>query len=180
MYVIKPRTEALAKGAKIVGVRWVDTRKGDKVRSRLVCTDFSRDKTHTDEMFAPTPPLLASRWLVSRCASQGVRGIGVNRLMSIDFTKAFLYGEMEREVYIELPNEDGRKNGGSNVGLLRQAMYGLRDAPLIWQKLVRKMLGSRGFKPLVTAQCVYVNPVTGVLIVAHVDDFLCEGPRVEC
>ena len=53
---------------------------------------------------------------------------GVNRLMSIDFTKAFLYGEMEREVYIELPNEDGRKQGGSNVGLLRQAMYGLRDS----------------------------------------------------
>ena len=52
--------------------------------------------------------------------------------MSIDFTKAFLYGEMEREVVIELPYEDGRKNGGVSIGLLLKAMYGLRDAPLIW------------------------------------------------
>ena len=91
VYSVKPRVEALAKGAKIVGVRWVDTRKGDKVRSRLVCMDFNRDKGHCDDMFAPTPPLLASRWLVSLCASQGVNGCKSGRLMSVDFTKAFFY-----------------------------------------------------------------------------------------
>ena len=95
--------------------------------------------------------------------------------MAIDFTKAFLYGVMEREVYIELPNEDARKHDGDMVGLLRKAMYGLRDAPLIWQKVVRKMLGELGFVALKTAQCVYANPISGVVIVAHVDDFLCYG-----
>ena len=91
VYTVVPRYEALQNNAKIIGVRWVDTRKGDGVRSRLVCTDFNRDKGHTDDMFAPTPPLLASRWVVSRCASQGVDGMKNERLMSIDFTKAFFY-----------------------------------------------------------------------------------------
>ena len=99
VYEVRPRAECRAKGAKTVGVRWVDTAKKDAVRSRLVCTDFKVGK-HTDDMFAPTPPLLASRWLASLVASQGWDGAGAKRLMAIDFTKAFLYGVMEREVYI--------------------------------------------------------------------------------
>ena len=41
------------------------------------------------------------------------------------------------------------------------------------------MFGARGFKPLVTAQCVYANLTTGVLIVGHVDDFFCQGSKAE-
>ena len=140
--------------------------------------DFNKGKK-TDEMFAPTPSVLASRWIVSRTASQGWRGGGRKRLMAVDFTKAFLYGEMEREVYIELPDEDERKQKGDMVGLLLKAMYGLRDAPLIWQKLVQNMLVQRGFEVLASAQCVYINRETGVIVVAHVDDFLCHGDHDE-
>ena len=54
-------------------------------------------------------------------------------------------------------------------------MHGLRDAPQIWQSVVVAMLVARGLKPLVGTQCVYVHPVLGMLIVAHVDDFLVLG-----
>ena len=110
-------------------------------------------------------------------ASQGLHGPGAMRLMGLDFSKAFLYGDMERTVYIELPDEDARKCGGQFVGLLRKSMYGLRDAPQIWQRVVHSMLTKRGFKSLVTTQCVYVNLEMDVTIVAHVDDFLCLGDR---
>ena len=100
-------------------------------------------------MFAPTPPLLASRWLCSKMASQSRMGLKDGRLMALDFSKAFLYGDVSREIYIELPDEDGRKEAGANIGLLRKSMYGLRDAPLIWQKVVKKMLTQRGFTSLV-------------------------------
>ena len=98
--------------------------------------------------------------------------------MAIVFTRAFLYGVMEREVYIELPDEDARKHIATWWGLLRKSMYGLRDAPFICQKVMRKMLGELGFVALKTAQCVYANPTTAVVIVAHVDDFLCFGDAV--
>ena len=179
VYEIRPRTEAVAKGAKVVGVRWVDTMKGSVVRSRLVCQDYNNDKAHTDEMFAPTPPLAASRWLCSCMASESSHGLGRLRLMALDFSKAFLYGDMKREVYINLPAEDPRKHDSDSVGLLRKSMYGLRDAPQIWQEVVRSMLEARGFQPLVGTQCMYVSPATGMLIVAHVDDFLVLGSHME-
>ena len=177
VYQIRPRHEAQAAGGKVVGVRWVDSAKNGGVRSRLVCQDFNQDKKHTDEMFAPTPPLMSSRWLVSRMASQGLSGPGGMRLMGLDFSKAFLYGDMERQVYIDLPDEDARKFQGDYVGLLNKSMYGLRDAPQIWQRVVHEMLTSRGFVSLSTTQCVYVNLKLDITIVAHVDDLLCLGSR---
>ena len=158
-----------------MGVRWVDTWKKDGVRSRLVCQDFKQGKGQCDEMFAPTPPLLASRWLCSRMASQAKSGLQDGRLMALDFSKAFLYGDVEGEVFIELPEEDARRCGGANVGLLSKSMYGLRDAPLIWQKVVKVMLMKRGFIPLIGTQCVDTNKKLKMTIVAHVDDLLCQG-----
>ena len=42
------------------------------------------------------------------------------------------FGGMERDVFIELPDEDVRKHLSDVVGRLRKSMYGLRDAPQIW------------------------------------------------
>ena len=110
VYEVRPRAEAKERGSRVVGVRWVDTLKGAKVRSRLVCQDFNTDRGHSDEMFAATPPLAASRFLVSQMASQGSGGLGELRLMALDFSKAFLYGDMQRDVYVELPDEDSRRS----------------------------------------------------------------------
>ena len=179
VYEIQPRYEAEAAGGRIIGVRWVDCTKNGGVRSRLVCQDFNEDVKKNDDMFAPTPPLLASRWLVSRMASQGVDDPGCMRLMGLDldFSKAFLYGDMERTVYIHLLHEDARRQGVGFVWLLRKSMYGLRDAPQIWQKVAHEMSTGRGFTSLVTTQCVYVNLELDITIVARVDDFLCLGSR---
>ena len=65
------------------------------------------------------------------------------------------------------------------VGRLNKAMYGLRDAPQVWQREVRRILSDLGFTESVTAPCVYFNSKTGVRLVTHVDDFLCVGPRRE-
>ena len=177
VYQLRPRHEAQAAGGKVVGVRWVDSAKNGGVRSRLVCQDFNKDSKKNDDMFAPTPPLMASRWLVSRMASQGLRGPGHMRLMGLDLSKAFLYGDMERQVYIDLPDEDARKLLGDSVGLLNKSMYGLRDAPQIWQRVVHEMLTTRGFISLSTTQCVYVNLKSDITIVAHVDVLFRLGSR---
>ena len=177
MYAIRPRYEAQAAGGKVVGLRWVHSAKNGGVRSRLVCQDFNKDAKRSDDMFAPTPPLMSSRWLLSRMASQGLSGPGSMRLMGLDFSKAFLYGDMQRQVLIDLPDEDARKFQGDFVGLLKKSMYGLRDAPQIWQKVVRDMLVKRGYKALLGTQCTYVHPGTKVVIVAHLDDFLVLGTQ---
>ena len=84
VYEVRPRHEAISNGARGVGVRWVDTLKGNQVRSRLVAQDFNNDKGHNDDMFAATPPLMASRYLVSRMASDSPSGLGALRPMALD------------------------------------------------------------------------------------------------
>ena len=55
-------------GAIIVKTKWVDHNKGTRtcpiIRSRLCAMEFNNQELA--EMFAPTPPLMATRWLVSR------------------------------------------------------------------------------------------------------------------
>ena len=89
-----------------------------------------------------------------------------------------MYGDMGRDAYVELPDEDPRKHQGDFVGKLVKSMYGLRDAPFIWQKIVRTMLEARGFIPLIGTQCSYIHRRSGMHVVAHVDDFLVLGAEV--
>ena len=98
-----------------------------RVKARLVAQEF-RTSEMQDELFAGTPGLGAIRFILSETASR--RGKSV-RIMILDVTGAFLYGYMRRKVYIELPAEE--TDGEDVVGELIKALYGLRDAPLIWK-----------------------------------------------
>ena len=176
-YVRRSKAEA-DKGGKIVGVKWVKTNKGTaedpEVRCRLVAQEFASND-YRDDLFAGTPPLAAMRMLLSEAASRGREGVRKTKLMVLDIKKAFLYGEMRRSVYIELPPEDPRSEGGQYVGKLRRAMYGTRDAPAEWQNVVTKVMKQIGFIPSGTAPCLYFHPVRDLRVIVHVDDFLCSG-----
>ena len=76
-----------------------------------------------------------------------------------------------------MPEDDPRRDGGANVGLLNKAMYGTRDAPAAWPRLVRQMFSELGFVPRRTSACVFVHPEKRIKVVSLVDDFLCAGPR---
>ena len=65
------------------------------------------------------------------------------------------------------------------IARLNKAMYGLLEAPLIWQRVVRDTMGKLGFLARAAAQCVYYHPTRRVTVVAHVDDFLCVGCKEE-
>ena len=104
----------------MVGVSWVETDRGTsekpKVRCRLVAQEFAIEADPMGVLLAPTPPLAATRWILSGAASRGRRGPGEERLMLLDFKKAFLYADIDRELCIELPEDDDRRQGGANVG----------------------------------------------------------------
>jgi len=180
-YVLRTVAEQDKEG-KFIGTRWVDHNKGSKespqVRSRLVGQEFAKGEAR-DDLFAATPPLTATRLLLSHLASRGRGGPGDQRILLLDVKKAFLYGYIKRSVYIELPSEDPKAKGGKYVGKLRKAMYGTRDAPQVWQAEVKETMIELGFEPLISTPCVYKNSKTGVRVVAHVDDFMCTGPKNE-
>ena len=118
------------KDGKLVGVRWVDVQKGPLVRSRLVAQEFAGNEERED-VFAATPPLFATKMVISNAASRNEKGNGERTLMVLDVKRAFLYGDIEDSIYIHLPPEDPYYGQGY-VGKLVKAMYGTRGAPHVW------------------------------------------------
>jgi len=67
--------------------------------------------------------------------------------------------------------------GKGYLGKLVKAMYGTRAAPQVWQKVVREVMLSLGFKMNPIFPCVYYHAERDVTVLTHVDDFLCGGRR---
>ena len=97
--------------------------------------------------------------------------------MLADVKTAFLYGDARRSLYVELPPEDPLSASGRYVGKLERAMYGTRDAPMIWQDHLRKTLLDMEFKESVTHPGVFQRETRDILLCVHVDDLLCTGVR---
>jgi len=173
-YVLK--SEAVqSKSGKLVGVRWVDVLKGNLVRSRLVAQEFA-GKDVRDDLFAATPPLSATKFVVSEVASKSNGGLNDWRLMVLDVKRAFLYGDINEEIYIHLPPEDPMYGLGF-VGRLIKAMYGTRAAPQVWQEVVRHNMLLLEFEMNPIFPCVYYHRGKDMTVVTHVDDFLCSGRK---
>ena len=86
-----------------------------------------------------------------------------------------LYGNIKRDVYIELPSRDPRAQSKKWVGKLLKAMYGTRDAPQVWYEEVRKLMIGLGFVQSFINPCLYYHEGRMLRVLVHVDDFLCTG-----
>ena len=91
----------------------VFVKKGDKVRCRLVAQEFAGSDKRED-LYAGTPPLSATRYLLSDSVSRGRRERFRRKLMVVDVKRAFLHGLCTRSIYIELPGTESQ--GGKYVG----------------------------------------------------------------
>jgi len=97
-------------------------------------------------------------------------------VMVLDVKRAFLYGNIQDEIYVHLPAEDPMYGLGY-VGRLVEAMYGTRAAPLVWQEVVRENMQALGFEMNPIFPCVFYHPGKDMTVVTHVDDFLCSGRK---
>ena len=176
VYTPVTRASAMNSGTgKFVKTRWVKSQKGAEVRCRFVAQEFANGDPRED-LFAGTPPLFAARLMVSLAATHHSDGWS---LMSLDISCAFLYAQAERELYIELPEEDPLYKTGNHVGRLDKALYGTRDAPQLWQKELNKTLQNMNFKCSKLHPGVYWNADRCLTLVSHVDDLLVCGPDAE-
>ena len=156
---------------KIVGTRWVFVKKGEKVRCRLVAQEFA-GKDKREDLYAGTPPLAATRYLLSDIVSRG-RNNRKGKLMVVDVKRAFLHGLCTRSIYVELPGAESQ--GGKYVGKLVRSLYGTRDAPLAWLTVVKSDMKELGFKECKVTNGVFTHPGRDLRVVVNVDDFLLSG-----
>ena len=76
-------------------------------------------------------------------------------LKLFDVKTAFLYGELEEEVYLEQP--EGFDDGSGRVCRLKRSLYGLKQAPRRWNKRFISFMEKPGSKNITTDPCQFYH-----------------------
>lgn len=150
----------------------------DRYKARIVVGGH-RQKAgvdyNLDEIFAPTLTHTALRAVISHAGAHGWH------IHSCDVKGAFLYGNLKELVYMEvpptLPNTD--KDGNEVVLRLRRSLYGLHQAPKVWETLLSQTMDKLGFTRFKSDPCVYGKDIRtehAIVIGVFVDDVVVASP----
>ncbi|PHT68809.1 hypothetical protein T459_28296 [Capsicum annuum] len=118
----------LPKGKNTVGSKWIykikylSNGEVERFKERLVAKGYSQQEgLDYHETFSPVAKMVTVRCTITLAASQGWN------LYQMDVHNAFLQGDLEEEVYIEIP-EGFRRQGEDKVCKLIKSLYGLKQA----------------------------------------------------
>jgi hypothetical protein len=158
---------------KTVKGRWVFTVKSDgRKKARFVAKGFTQIfGLDYEDTFSPVARFETVCLLLALAALKDWD------IESLDVKTAFLYGKLEEEIYMEQPEGYVQKGQESKVCRLLRAIYGLKQAPLQWNKELHKSLLKMGFKRSISDTGVYYQHIGNeiVIIVVYVDDALFMG-----
>ena len=90
------------------------------------------------ETFAPVAKMNTIRVLLSLTTNFGWN------LQQFDVKNAFLHGDLEEEIYMEVPPGFESKEG--MVCKLKKALYGLKQSPRAWFGRFAKVMTTLGYK----------------------------------
>ena len=103
---------------------------------------------------------------------------------TIDIEKAFLYGNLEKEIYLKIPDVykkyTSKKNNKNDFLILDQAIYGLvQAARQFFKKLIEVLEKKMTFVPSMNDQCLLMrNDQKGTIIVClYIDDTIYVGDK---
>ena len=166
----------LPPGRKAIKNRWVfDIKSDGRKRARLVAKGFSQiEGMDYDEIFSPVVRFETVRMLFAMAALEKWH------ITALDVKTAFLYGQLDEEIYMEQPEGFKVKGQEGKVLRLRRAIYGLKQAALAWWKELDQSLKRLGFTRLYADAGLFVSrhsDGTLIIIIAYVDDVLFLGPN---
>ncbi|CAI7865943.1 unnamed protein product [Closterium sp. NIES-53] len=139
----------------------------EKHKARWVVRGF--DQTHGIDYtltFAPVSRHTSVRLVLCEAASKNFP------LRQIDVSNAFLYADVDAEIYVEHPHT--YPTNPPSVCKLKKSLYGIKQAPRLRQQHLNKKLTEVGFRQLPHDPGMYRLDDKGsyALLVAYVDDIL--------
>uniref|UniRef100_A0A0W0FZG2 Reverse transcriptase Ty1/copia-type domain-containing protein n=1 Tax=Moniliophthora roreri TaxID=221103 RepID=A0A0W0FZG2_MONRR len=161
----------LPQGQKAIKSRWVfDVKTDGHYKARFVAKGFSQvEGIDYDELFSPVVRFETVRVLLALAALEDWD------IQAIDVKTAFLYGELDKEIYMEQPQ--GFVKGSNKVWLLHRALYGLKQASLSWWYQCTKSMAKLGFKCCISDAGVYyfIHGNDIIIAIVYVDDVIFMG-----
>ncbi|CAI7849010.1 unnamed protein product [Closterium sp. NIES-53] len=162
-----------AKGKKILTGKWVFMIKTladgtvNKYKACWVVRGFEQTQfVDYNQTFAPVRQHTSVRILLCIVA------VKQRPLCKIDVSNAFLYAIVNAIIYVEQPHTF--EEDGDAICLLQNSVYGIKQAPRLWQQYLHTVLIELGFQQLPHNQGMYRLESRGsfILLVAYADDLL--------
>ena len=137
----------------------------DRYKARLVAKGFTQIETiDYKETYAPVASMNTIRIFFA------VANLRCMEIAQFDIKTAFLYGDLEEEIYMDYP--DGYPNPENKVCRLTKSLYGLKQAPRNWNKKFDKFLQQFNLEQANIDKCLYFNNDRSLLLALYVDDGL--------
>jgi len=162
------------RGRRVIKNRWVfDVKTDGRKRARLVAKGFSQvEGIDYSDIFSPVVRYESARLMFALASLQNWH------MRSVDVRTAFLYGELDEELYMEQPEGFSERGKERKVMRLKKAIYGLKQAALEWWRALDKSLKDLGFRRTKSDSGIYVlDAATGPIVYAivYVDDIIFLG-----
>jgi len=96
-------------------------------------------------------------------------------MLQFDVKTAFLHGELNKEIFMEIPEGlDTEEDERDTVCLLQKSLYGLKQASRCWNDKFTKFLVEFGFEQCISDSCVFLGCVENsvVYLALFIDDGL--------
>nr|GEV98765.1 putative ribonuclease H-like domain-containing protein [Tanacetum cinerariifolium] len=165
----------LPKGKRAIGSKWVFRNKKDKRgivirnKARLVTQGHTqKEGIDYDEVFAPVARTEAIWLFLAYVSFMGFM------VYQMDVKSAFLYGTIEKEVYVCQPPGFEDPDYPDKVYKVVKALYGLYQAPRAWNKTLANYLLENSFQRGKIDQTLFIKKQKGdiLLVQVYVDDII--------
>ena len=157
-------------GHRVLKNRWVFDQKTDgRKKGRLVAKGHTQvEGVDYDKLFSPVVRFETVRLMLALAALEGWH------IEGLDVRNAYLYGELEEELYMEQPEGFLAKGQEHKVLRLRRALYGLKQAGLAWWRALDNSMKLMGFVRLKSDAGLFLFKSNNgfVLVIIYVDDAL--------
>ncbi|KAL1219805.1 Retrovirus-related Pol polyprotein from transposon TNT 1-94 [Cardamine amara subsp. amara] len=162
---------------KPVGHKWVFVRKrnehGEIVRhkAQLVAQGFSqRPGIDYEETYSPVVDATTFRFLISLAIRENLD------LRLMDVVTAYLYGPLDNEIYMKVPEgielKDKESSREQHCIKLNKSLYGLKQSGRMWYNRLSEYLVKEGYKNNPISPCIFIKKFDKgfVIIAVYVDD----------